>query len=258
MFLPEYFGWMAWNEYLEPSTAQILEAVFQYLVEMSFRRPLLLVIEDIHQVDEPSLNLLAYVIRQLRYEHILVLLTSRDITSENPLWVLQRQLLMERTLTRMSISPLTKEQIGRLVPSTVEDKQQNWTQFLQTWAGGNPRFALDLLFMLQSGLLTGESTNRDALWLSGEITDTLEAHLEKVSPQARKMLSKVAALGTPCPFPLLLSSMDDGRSSIRDEDRFFELLDEVHGKGLLLEEMTKEKSIIYHFRHPLMAVYLLQ
>jgi hypothetical protein len=39
------------------------------------------------------------------------------------------------------------------------------------------------------------------------------------------------------------------------EEHFFELLDVAYGQGLPVEELTQEKSVHYHFRHPLLQFF---
>jgi hypothetical protein len=79
---------------LEPgSTARLFDAVLGLVGRLAAQRPLLLVIEDLHWADRSTLDLLAFLVRALRSERVLTILTYRsdELHRRHPL----RPLLVE-------------------------------------------------------------------------------------------------------------------------------------------------------------------
>jgi ABC-type transporter Mla MlaB component len=256
--LPDLFGWQA-PDYLtsrppfELQASHLWEAIFQYLITVTAQKPLILVVDDLQHLDDASLSLLAHVLRRLRDERLIVLMTCRpeDIIPRSPLWVLQKQLIAERVLCELTLEPLTREQIGLLVRSASKDVQMVQVQYVQTWAGGKPDLALILLSLLESGLLRA---NENDPWKPGAIVTILEVQLRRVSHRCRTLLERMATLDLPCSLDIVFPLVDPlpGR---HNEEEALDLLDEAIGQGLVEEEVV-EKRIWYRFRHPLLRAYL--
>ncbi len=254
----------------EQDRLHLWEATLSLLSTLSRITPLLLVLDDLHWTDESSLELLAFLVRHLQDERILLVGTCRDVelTANSSLRSLINDLRREQIIVTLPIQPLTQSQIASLVAHLPRDIVQS----IQTQAGGNPFFAEELARVSES--TPHPSTNADseivlttqfnapieevpgginrAVSLPETITAVLERRLSKLSSACQALLGKVAVLGGSFEFSQLLFMAGDQNTN---EDPILDLLEEALRAGLLTEEGTGAR-ITYHFWHPLIVNHL--
>lgn len=259
----------------EQERLHLWEGTLGILSALSKITPLLLVLDDLHWTDSSSRELLAYLIRHIQDQRILLVGTCRDVelAPNDGLRTLIADLRRELAIITLPIHPLTQSQIGSLVSHL----PQNIVQSIQTQAGGNPFFAEELARVSESsspnaGSLTPEipqhatikngETRRDILHtnaidaigpngtLPEGIAAVLERRLGKLSGDCLNLLGKAAVLGGAFEFNQLLYMANE-----RHEDTILDLLEEALRAGLLTEEGTGAR-ITYHFWHPLIVSHL--
>jgi len=104
---------------LEPDQARLrlFDATSRLLARLSNRQPLLLVLDDLHWIDDASLELLGYLVRNSQGHPILICGTVRqeERDEQHPLtrliWALSRQHLVER----IELAPLPPQATGDLL-----------------------------------------------------------------------------------------------------------------------------------------------
>ena len=249
----------------EQERLHLWEATLALLNTLSKTTPLLLVLDDLHWTDDSSLELLAYVVRHLQGERILLVGTCRDVElNANPnLRILINDLRREQIAITLALQPLTQSQIGSLVAHLPSDIVQS----IQTQAGGNPFFAEELARVSEAPLhstisaageialttqFTGEEVLGGIVTLPETIAAVLERRLSKLSSECQTLLGKAAVLGGSFEFSQLLFMAGD--QSV-NEDTILDLLEEALRAGLLTEEGTGAR-ITYHFWHPLIVSHL--
>ncbi len=232
------------------------EAVYELLVTISARTPLLIVLDDVQWADASSCELLGYLARRLHGHPIVLLMTCREneLTSKHPLRSLLAHMQREHAVETLHVQPLTDVQVGTLVAYLPPDMVHH----VQAQAAGNPFFAEELAYSFRSddsGLMATrrETQQSSREVLPGTVTAALNQRLNKLSEACQQLLSKAAVLGGPFGFHLL-SAMEAGSASA-DEDVLFDLLEEALRSGVLTEEGTGTR-ITYHFWHPLLAGHL--
>jgi len=254
----------------EQERLHLWEATFALLGTLSTILPVLLVMDDLHWTDDSSLELLAYLVRHLQNERIMLVGTCRDIelTANSNLRTLINDLRREQSVVSLSLQPLTQTQIGSLVAYLPKDIVQS----IQIHAGGNPFFAEELARVSESSLhstaipsaeivLTSQfnalseevpgGINR-VVTLPETIAAVLERRLSKLSNDCLALLGKAAVLGGSFEFNQLLFMAGDQGTM---EDAILDLLEEALRAGLLTEEGT-DAHVIYHFWHPLIVSHL--
>src|SRR5262245_5664324 len=137
-------GWSS-----ESDRFRLFDAVATLLKNAAARRPLLLVLDDLHWSDRPSLLLLRFLARELRSSRLLVLGTYRDVEvgPEHPLV----QLLGEPTSEsqRLALGGLSPSEVHALVAGLVETVPDEGTvAALHRQTGGNPFFVKELVRLL--------------------------------------------------------------------------------------------------------------
>jgi predicted ATPase/DNA-binding SARP family transcriptional activator len=243
----------------EQERLHLWEATLEMLSTLSQSLPLLLVLDDLHWTDDSSRELLAYLLRHLRDQRVLLIGTCRDLelAPNDSLRTLIADLRREQAVLTVAVQPLSVSQIGSLIAHLPE----NVVQHIQTQAGGNPFFAEEMARVSETSFaapsLTTAESQQDAYTRSLTISSlpegiaaVLERRLGKLSDECLALLSKAAVLGGAFELGPLLSMAGE-----HTEDTLLDLLEEALRAGLLTEEGAGTR-ITYHFWHPLIVSHL--
>lgn len=204
------------------------------------RPPLVLVLEDIHWLDEASAALLHHVVRAVRRAPVMVLLTARDgeLPDNPPVLGALRSLRHDRLLTEIALGPLPPEEIAALARSIAAEVD---AQRIVAESGGNPLLAQELARALAEG---GDGVPRT---LQGLVRD----RIERLPEPAADVLRWAAILGPSVSIDRL------GRLIAMDLAGFMTALDTLERHALLQEVTDGAGTGSYAFRHELIhrAVY---
>ena len=178
---------------------RLFQAVSSLLQNLSFRRPLVVVIEDVHWADTSTRELLALLTRQQQGD-VVLLLTLRTDESPAPAG-LTRYLaeLVRRGDHRVALQPLSREQQARQISDIlgVPPHRQLLDEVYER-AEGNPFFAEEVLALVQQG---DEG-------LPATVRDLLVARLEALSPATQQVLRTASVIGRTAPYRLLEAVVD--------------------------------------------------
>ena len=218
------------------------EAMLELLITLSTTRPLLVVLDDLHEADDASIDLLAYLLYHLQEQRILLAGTcrERELIARQKLHTLITDLQRRQALVMLPLTPLKGPEIGMFVSHL----PQHLAQRIQEQAGGNPFFAEELARQAERGFSFPESPLPEA------ITVLLEYSLSGLSGECQALLRKAASLGGSFELSQLLQVATE-----RTEDAIIDLLEEALQAGFLSEEGSG-MHINYHFWHPLIVDYL--
>ena len=94
--------------------AQLFDAVIGVLGRLSVDRPLAVVLEDIHWADESTRDLLRFLMRNLRDEHMLLIATYRsdDLHRRHPLMPLLSELERSDRVERLDLRPFDRDELA--------------------------------------------------------------------------------------------------------------------------------------------------
>jgi len=176
----------------------LFDRVARFLRAASERKPLLLVLDDIHATDMATLMLLQFVARGLRGSRVLVLAAARDTSfaTTPEAGALLAQVAREARhvpLQRLERDDLS-EWISHAAPRLEADR---------VWAAteGNPLFVEELL--------AASKKRPDAAWTTSQmplgIREAMRAHLSMVSERALALLEIASVLGREPALALLRS-----------------------------------------------------
>ncbi|MHB2017496.1 MAG: ATP-binding protein, partial [Candidatus Xenobia bacterium] len=227
--------------------------VFSRMLEaISDHKPCLLIVDDVHQADADSFELLSYLVRDLVYHPEekgrpawgIVWLT--DLQREPHVSERIRQVTASHDITRMQLAPFSPEELTRFVVSILGDHEraQALSPLLHGETGGNPGFTYETLKgMVDSGNLVPERGGWKLLGgvQDGQLADVLpqslrEAYANRLSrlPEgARELLVVAAMLGSEFNYQELRHCANDEEAEVlRDLDTLLQhrLLREVRGR----------------------------
>ena len=151
---------------LHPRAAhdRLHEATVGFLEELALERPLVLLMEDLHWAEEPLLDLLELVLREVRAP-VLVLATSRlELLDRRPSWGGGR-----RNVTILGLEPLSADDAGQLLDELLAaDLPTDVRDLVVLRAEGNPFFVEELVgSLIDAGVLQRENGS----WRAGELPE---------------------------------------------------------------------------------------
>jgi DNA-binding winged helix-turn-helix (wHTH) protein/predicted ATPase len=208
-------------------------------------RPTLVVFEDLHWMDEATLQLIDVIVTQIARRPCVVLLTYRPDFVDP--WVAKSY----HTLLR--IDALSASCSAQMIDHLVGDHPtvERWKSVAIGRAGGTPLFIEEVVRSGRaSGTLTGESGGLQLVGASSQSSVPASVHtlvadrIDRLSDGAREILSLAAVIGLDVPAALL-DSLIPGTLSDRSGD-----LDELQAAELLFESRYQRQPG-YVFKHAL-------
>jgi tetratricopeptide (TPR) repeat protein len=196
------------NTYPEAWKDQAFRAVAQEVLFLSTKKPLILILEDIHWADSASLSLLHYLARQATSERILIIATFRseelNIPLEDHLNPLSKVLLLMgreglykeiklSSLSRYDVRRVAENMLGGLVNSNLVEK-------LEAYSMGNPLFVVESLRMMhQQGSLSKTndqwSLSVDTFEIPTKVKDVILRRLDALKSDQRIILDAASVVG---------------------------------------------------------------
>ena len=226
-------------------TARFLQAV-------SVSQALLIVLEDLHWVDQESLDFLRFLARQVGHYHISIVASYRsdELERTDPLFVLLPLLARETHAIRIRLQPLDSAGTRALIEhryQLTEPDRLRLERYLVQHAEGNPLFVGELMLAIED---EGGLTRVLDAWQLNDLQprvvpallrQVIEGRLARMSDQARASLQIAAVIGQDVPLELWqrVSGADDATLSAAIEQGI-----EVH---LIVENSDGD----LRFRHPL-------
>lgn len=234
----------------------------QLVARLAQKRPLLLILENLHWADESSLEMLHFTARQLGTARVLVLGTYNPSTPERSAALISlRQSLVGLGAARVHhLGPLSRAATDELIQQVfgVSDAvSREFAALLYGWTGGNPFFVEETLKALVS---SGRLYERDGKWHGWEIADldlprsireAVVARLDRLSADAQRVAAMAAVIGTRASYDALGAVVGMPRSTL------VELIDELRTEHIL-EERREGDGIVYDFSHPILRDVIYQ
>jgi ABC-type oligopeptide transport system substrate-binding subunit/DNA-binding SARP family transcriptional activator len=236
--------------------ARLFDGVADFLLYLSTREPLLMVVEDLHWGGESALQMLHYVARHLAGYPILVLATFREeaVGRRHPLRRFQGLLHREGLAHLLRLSRLPPEAVQALVlqMSGAGDSVVPLAERLFQETEGNPFFLMEIVKALfEAGLIqmAGGTWQGDWTYLSQEplpipvsLSETIQARVDALDDDAQEALRLAAVLGRAFDFDVLC------RAWGRGEGHALEALDTLLRRRLL-DEASGAVGRDYTFTH---------
>jgi DNA-binding NarL/FixJ family response regulator len=228
----------------EQSTqARIHDAFHRLLTRLASRSPVLVVLEDLHWAGADALGLTASLLRVLRDEPVVMLMTYRtdELHRRHPLRAWLAEATRSSRLLRLELEPFDQGDLASLVQAVLGHRPSaELVETIHRRSDGNAFFAEELL---------AAGIERQA-GLSPSLRDLLSERISTVSDPARRVMGVAAVAGR---------AVDDGLLAAVASERLSDLhgaLREVIDAGLMVATDAPEHDG-YAFRHALVqeAVY---
>jgi DNA-binding winged helix-turn-helix (wHTH) protein/tetratricopeptide (TPR) repeat protein len=232
---------------------RLFETVGAWLAVASRARPVLLLLDDLHWADKPTLLLLRHLVRSARTASFAIVATYREseLGRTHPLAEMLVALRRETRVTRLVLRGLDIAKVGALVDSIVgPDAPSLLPHVVMDSTDGNPFFATEMLRHLKEtgaiarvGGSMGQTTKVADLGLSEGIKEVIGRRLSRLSDACNRGLSVASIIGREFPATLLGAVADLPESELLDS------LEEAIRAQLVRE--SQEVSGRFEFMHVL-------
>lgn len=240
----------------EAEKRRLFEALAQFLTQLAYPQPLLLIIEDIHWSDETSLDFLYFFARRLVTFPILLVATYRPEEITPPVTHLLTGLERQRLAQKIHLSQLSQSDTGAMLRAIFKLNRPPRAEFLSAifnLTDGNPFFIEEVLKSLVAagdiffGWHGWDRKPLDQLRIPGTVLAAVQQRLDGLSPAARQVLTLAAVAGRRFDFELLESLTPHTGPELLN------LMKELIAAQLVVEESAEQ----FAFRHALtrQAIY---
>ena len=215
----------------EGARFRLFEATANLLQNASERRPIVLVLDDLHAADAPSLLLLQFLARDLGSTRILVVGSYRDAhpTPGPALAELLAEVAREPVTRRLSLGGLSERELAEYVEVTeAEVASPELAAMLHEQTEGNPLFVGEMVRLLAMEGLRPQSTG-GKIGIPQSIRDVIARRLTHVSDECNRVLVLASILGREFALEAL------ARLSGVSQDDLLETLDEAMAARLVSE-----------------------
>ena len=224
---------------------RLFDGIAALLAEIAGDAPLLMVLDDLHWADLPTLQLLGHLVRAPAPEAALFLATARRDEQDEALAGLLASLRREGTLERIELAGLDAAETGALVAALRSaPATPAFVAELHAETEGNPFFIEEVLRHLAGA---GDVALADAGVPEG-VREVTGRRLARLGEPALAMLSVAAVIGREADFDLL-----DEAGPLHD-DVLVDALEEAVAAGVLRED--PERVGRYAFSHALLRATL--
>jgi len=186
---------------LDPEQARfrLFDSISMFLRSASRGQPLVVVLDDLHWADKPSLLLLQFLAREIRSSRLLILATYRDVElrRQHPLAQTLAELAREQISSRIVLRGLTEQDIARYIEMTAGTPAPAdlvRTVFRET--EGNPFFVSEIVRLLASeGRLEQPTAGSWSISIPQSVREVVGRRLDQLSEPSNALLQIASVVG---------------------------------------------------------------
>ena len=235
---------------LEPEQARfrLFDSIVTFLRNAAGRQPLMLVLEDLHWADQPSLSLLEFMAKELSGARLLLLGTYREEDlSHLPLAQTLATLAADQPFQKVQLRGFNHEDVGRFIEVITGIKPpQDLVDAVHRRTDGNPLFVTEVAqLLIQEGELTPERSQERQSWsvrIPQGMMQVVGRRLDQLSPRCSRTLSVASLIGREF-------SLEHVRLLIGDvsKDQLLDVVQEALAARVI--EVLPQATDCYQFSH---------
>ncbi|MGQ0777930.1 MAG: BTAD domain-containing putative transcriptional regulator [Pseudonocardiales bacterium] len=182
----------------DPTTARtsLYDALSRFLLRVATARPLVLILDDLHWADPPSVELFGFLAGQLATAPVAVVGTYRggEVPEAHPLTAVLANLARRPNVSRIALNGLDQSDVARLLTLPTgkgpNGKGPSDDLIHAVWdrTEGNPFFVAELVRLLE----TQGSLGRE---VPGRVRDVIRRRVALLPEQSARLLSVASVLG---------------------------------------------------------------
>jgi DNA-binding SARP family transcriptional activator len=215
---------------VEGARVRLFDAAVSFLKSAALVRPLLLVLDDLHAADEPTLLLLRFLARELGNSRILVIGAYRDVDPavRDPLSATLAEVTREPVTRRIELAGLDEREVAEFIRRTVGDAPERAVATaVHAETDGNPFFVGEVTrLLLNEGALEG-ADGLAGIGVPQTVRDVIGRRLGRLSDDCGRVLTFASVFGREFSINAVarFSELPDGA--------LFDVLDDAMAERLL-------------------------
>jgi hypothetical protein len=237
---------------------RLYESVVTFLLNAAIANPIVLVLDDLHWADAPTLNLLRNLARSVKGSRLLIIGTYRDMDLDrrHPLAEMLADLRRERLFERVLLRGMSPLEVGALLEMAAQHELDQGgavlASALHRATEGNPFFIEETVRHLvetgrifrREGRWVSDTTNINEMGIPEGVREVIGRRLSRLSSACNGALASAAVLGREFEFAVL------GAMTGLDEDALLVVIEEALEAQAIVE--VKGKAVAaYVFSHAL-------
>jgi tetratricopeptide (TPR) repeat protein len=237
----------------EEERYRLLQGVSEFLSNAANVQPMLVVLEDLHDADKGTLEMLTHVSRNLAGARLLLVGTYRDVEVDrsHPLSAALAELRRVSTYGRVLLRGLNADEVRRMMGSiTRESVRWGLAEAVHRQTEGNPLFVQEVIrYLAEEGLIARKEgqwrpTKDTPLEMSipEGLRDVIGKRLSLLTPECNQLLSVASVIGREFALETLRAVAGI------NEDIFVNALKEAVRLSIL-EEHSQRGAVRYRFTH---------
>jgi predicted ATPase len=247
----------------ESSRFRLFDSIASFLKNASRSQSIMMVLDDLHWADKPTLLLLEFVARELANSRVLLVGTYRDVelNRRHPLAVTLGDLTKDRLFERVLLRGLQKGDVAKFVEIAAGVvPPAGLVEAIFTQTEGNPLFVTEVArLLLQEGELAhgqqasaGQKTTTWIVRIPEGVKEVIGRRLDRLSDRCNDILTTAAIIGRRFALPALVLLYSDPAIPAEErlsEGRIVDLIDEALS-ARIIEELPSGPGR-YQFTHAL-------
>ena len=231
----------------EQARFRLFDSITTFLKNIARRDPLVLVLDDLHWADTPSLRMLQFLAREVGDARILVIGTYRDVelSRRHPLSEVLADLARESLVERVVLRGLGESDVARFIEMTASVAPvAELVRAVHEETEGNPFFVSEVVSLLASeGRLDQEGDLGDVLvTIPQGVREAVGRRLDRLSDECNFVLAAASVIGREFQVDLLGRTVHEEVTSEMPEHadelsrrKLLELIDEAAAARLIVE-----------------------
>jgi DNA-binding NarL/FixJ family response regulator len=212
--------------HLEPEAQlfQVFAATSAFVRSVAVHQPLVIVLDDMHWADTPTLQLLRFLAVDIRDAAVLIIATYRsdELGPSQAVISLLTDLYRETHCLRLALRGLAKNHITDLVTLVAAEAQPApLVDAIFEETDGNPFFVAEVVLLLaQEGSLGASALAARRLQVPENVRAAIRRRVERLTPDCRQVLAAASVIGrdvnirilaraTELTVPALMDALDD-------------------------------------------------
>jgi tetratricopeptide (TPR) repeat protein len=233
----------------EQARFRLFDSITTFLKNAAQSQPLMLVLDDLHWSDKPSLLLLQFLARQLTESHLLVVGCYRDLelSRQHPLSEALAQLSRLPVFQRELLLGISQEDTGQFIEMTAGIRPSpQLVETIHAYTEGNPFFLKEMTRLLseRGELRAAEIGGPEGIRVPQGIREVIGQRLNRLSESCHRTLIIGSVIGREFDFRLLRTLSGEAT-----DEQLLGVIDEALAAHVV-EELPKGRER-YRFSHAL-------
>ena len=239
----------------EEDRYRLFQAVTSFLRNAAAVQPLLIVLEDLHDADRGTLEMLTHVARNLSGARLMIVGTYRDVEVDraHALSGALAELRRVSSFDRVGLRGLTADEVQRMMAGIAgRDVAWGTSEAVHRQTEGNPLFVQEVLrYLVEEGTLAPSGSGRlkretpPEMRIPEGLRDVIGKRLSRLSDECNRVLGIAAVIGRDFRLDVLQHVAD------LSEEELFNALEEAQAAAVIEERSAAGTGVSFRFAHAL-------